>query len=76
MVSYGRRCNALPVSLIGMNSSLMGQYSNFVADRMLTDLGYEPLFGSKYMFDWMDMISLEGKTKFLKTGWRSTRRAG
>ena len=59
-------CDALPVSLIGMNSSLMGQYVEFVADRMLTDLGYEPLYGSKNPFDWMDLISLEGKTNFFE----------
>lgn len=59
-------CDALPVSLIGMNSSLMGQYIEFVADRMITDLGYEPLYGSKNPFDWMDMISLEGKTNFFE----------
>ena len=44
-------CDALPVSLIGMNSSLMSQYIEFVADRMLKDLGYRPLFGSKNPFD-------------------------
>jgi len=59
-------CDALPVSLIGMNSSLMGQYVEFVADQMLTDLGYEPLYHSKNPFDWMDMISLEGKTNFFE----------
>jgi len=59
-------CDALPVSLIGMNSHLMGQYVEFVADRMLMDLGYEPLYGSKNPFDWMDMISLEGKTNFFE----------
>ena len=59
-------CDALPVSLIGMNSSLMGQYVEFVADRMLTDLGYKPMYNSKNPFDWMDMISLEGKTNFFE----------
>lgn len=59
-------CDALPVSLIGMNASLMSQYIEFVADRMLKDLGYRPLFGSKNPFDWMDMISLEGKTNFFE----------
>lgn len=44
-------CDALPVSLIGMNKSLMGQYIEFVADRLLGDLGYRPLFGSKNPFD-------------------------
>ena len=44
-------CDALPVSLIGMNKSLMAQYIEFVADRLLGDLGYKPLFGSKNPFD-------------------------
>jgi ribonucleotide reductase beta subunit family protein with ferritin-like domain len=59
-------CDALPVSLIGMNAALMSQYIEFVADRLLRDLGYRPLFGSKNPFDWMDMISLEGKTNFFE----------
>lgn len=59
-------CDALPVSLIGMNKSLMAQYIEFVADRLLRDLGYRPLYGSKNPFDWMDMISLEGKTNFFE----------
>ena len=59
-------CDALPVSLIGMNAPLMSQYIEFVADRLLLDLGYRPLFGSKNPFDWMDMISLEGKTNFFE----------
>ena len=44
-------CDALPVSLIGMNKSLMAQYIEFVADRLLGDLGYRPLFNSKNPFD-------------------------
>jgi len=59
-------CNALPVSLIGMNSQLMGQYIEFVADRMLKDFGYGHIYGAKNPFDWMDMISLEGKTNFFE----------
>lgn len=59
-------CDALPVSLIGMNAGLMGQYIEFVADRLIKDLGYSPLYGSKNPFDWMDMISLEGKTNFFE----------
>ncbi|GFH56436.1 ribonucleotide reductase [Chaetoceros tenuissimus] len=59
-------CDALPVSLIGMNAGLMGQYIEFVADRLIKDLGYRPLYGSKNPFDWMDMISLEGKTNFFE----------
>eukprot|EP00978_Attheya_sp_CCMP212_P013720 scaffold34550_cov56-Attheya_sp.AAC.1 len=50
-VEKGFICDALPVSLIGMNSSLMGQYIEFVADRMLRDLGHRPLYGSKNPFD-------------------------
>jgi len=65
-VEKGFICDALPVSLIGMNSSLMGQYIEFVADRLIKDLGYRPLFGSKNPFSWMDMISLEGKTNFFE----------
>jgi ribonucleotide reductase beta subunit family protein with ferritin-like domain len=65
-VEKGFIIDALPVALIGMNASLMSQYIEFVADRLLTDLGYRPLFGSKNPFDWMDMISLEGKTNFFE----------
>ena len=50
-VEKGFICDALPVSLIGMNASLMAQYIEFVADRLLRDLGYRPLFGSKNPFD-------------------------
>jgi len=59
-------CDALPVSLIGMNAGLMAQYIEFVADRLLLDLGCRPLYHSKNPFDWMDMISLEGKTNFFE----------
>lgn len=59
-------CDALPVSLIGMNKSLMAQYIEFVADRLLRDLGHGPLYHAKNPFDWMDMISLEGKTNFFE----------
>lgn len=65
-VEKGFVCEALPVSLIGMNANLMSQYIEFVADRLLHDLGYRPLFGSRNPFDWMDMISLEGKTNFFE----------
>jgi ribonucleotide reductase beta subunit family protein with ferritin-like domain len=65
-VEKGFVCDALPVGLIGMNASLMSQYVEFVADRLLHDLGYRTLYGSKNPFDWMDMISLEGKTNFFE----------
>lgn len=57
---------SLPVSLIGMNSELMGQYLEFTADLLIKDLGYKPLFGSKNPFEWMELIGLEGKTNFFE----------
>eukprot|EP00455_Lapot_gusevi_P026266 TRINITY_DN2771_c0_g1_i3.p1 TRINITY_DN2771_c0_g1~~TRINITY_DN2771_c0_g1_i3.p1 ORF type:complete len:120 (-),score=63.14 TRINITY_DN2771_c0_g1_i3:266-598(-) len=59
-------CDAIPVDLIGMNSNLMSQYIEFVADRLLVALGYEKLFRSTNPFDWMEMISLQGKTNFFE----------
>ena len=50
-VEKGFVCDALPVSLIGMNADLMSQYIEFVADRLLKDLGYRPYYGSKNPFD-------------------------
>ena len=50
---------ALPVDLIGMNSGLMGEYIEFVADRLLVALGAEKHFAAKNPFDWMEMLSLQ-----------------
>lgn len=75
-VEKGFICDALPVDLIGMNASLMSQYIEFVADRLLTDLGYRPLFGSNNPFGWMDMISLEGKTNFFEKRVGEYRKSG
>ncbi|KLO07137.1 ribonucleotide reductase [Schizopora paradoxa] len=58
--------DALPVSLIGMNSRLMCQYIEFVADRLLHSLDEEKHFGVPNPFDFMDMISLQGKTNFFE----------
>ena len=58
--------DALPVSLIGMNSKLMCQYIEFVADRLLEALGYPKLYNSTNPFDFMEMISLQGKTNFFE----------
>jgi len=58
--------NALPVSLIGMNSRDMTQYIQFVADRLLVQLGYPKLYHTGNPFDFMDLISLEGKTNFFE----------
>jgi ribonucleoside-diphosphate reductase beta chain len=57
---------SLPVSLIGMNSTLMSQYIEFVADRLIVSLGYEKLFNTANPFDWMELISLSGKTNFFE----------
>jgi ribonucleotide reductase beta subunit family protein with ferritin-like domain len=57
---------ALPVELIGMNSTLMCQYIEFIADRLLASLGVVKMFGAKNPFDWMDLISVDGKTNFFE----------
>jgi ribonucleoside-diphosphate reductase beta chain len=57
---------SLPVSLIGMNSTLMNQYIEFVADFWLTELGCSKVFNTSNPFDFMDMISLQGKTNFFE----------
>lgn len=57
-------CEALPVSLIGMNAGLMAQYVEFCADRLLRALGHRPLYGSSNPFPWMELISLEVRTRF------------
>jgi ribonucleoside-diphosphate reductase beta chain len=58
--------DALPVSLIGMNAEMMGQYIEFVADRLLVSLGCEKAYGTANPFSWMDMISIQGKTNFFE----------
>lgn len=57
---------ALPVRLIGMNSDLMSQYIEFVADRLLVELGNEKVYNAENPFDFMEMISLQGKTNFFE----------
>merc|ERR1711870_182127 len=59
-------CEALSCDLIGMNSDLMTRYIEFVADRLLTALGHNKLFGATNPFDWMELISLQGKTNFFE----------
>jgi len=58
--------DALPVNLIGMNAKLMSQYIEFVADRWLQELGYPKLYNATNPFDFMEMISLQGKTNFFE----------
>jgi len=59
-------CEALPCRLIGMNSKLMNQYIEFVADRLVVQLGYDKIYESPNPFDFMEMISIEGKTNFFE----------
>lgn len=57
---------ALPVALIGMNNNLMKQYIEFVADRLLLELGYSKIYNQENPFDFMNQISLAGKTNFFE----------
>jgi len=59
-------CEALPVSLIGMNSDLMAQYIEYTADRISQKFGFEKLYNSENPFDFMKLIDLEGKTNFFE----------
>ncbi|KAG7465840.1 hypothetical protein MATL_G00158080 [Megalops atlanticus] len=58
--------DALPVKLIGMNCDLMKQYIEFVADRLLLELGFSKVYRAENPFDFMENISLEGKTNFFE----------
>jgi ribonucleoside-diphosphate reductase subunit M2 len=59
-------CEALPCRLIGMNSQMMTQYIQFVADRLCVQLGYKKIYNVINPFDWMELISLESKTSFFE----------
>lgn len=59
-------CEALPCDLIGMNSRMMSQYIEFVADRLLTALKIPKIYNATNPFDWMELISLQGKTNFFE----------
>ena len=59
-------CEALPCRLIGMNSELMGQYIQFVADRLCVQLGYPKIYNVANSLDYMELISLESKTNFFE----------
>ena len=58
--------DALPCRLIGMNSKLMTQYVEFVADRLSLQLGYDKIYNSQNPFDFMELISVETKTNFFE----------
>jgi ribonucleotide reductase beta subunit family protein with ferritin-like domain len=59
-------CDALPCKLIGMNSLMMTQYIQFVADRLCVQLGYKKIYNVTNSFDFMELISLEGKTNMFE----------
>ncbi len=59
-------CEALPCRLVGMNSALMKQYIEFVADRLLVQLGCDKVYNSGNPFEFMELISMEGKTNFFE----------
>ena len=68
--------DALPVKLIGMNADLMAQYIKFVADRLLVELHCEKVYNVSNPFDFMDMISLQGKTNFFEKRVAEYQKAG
>jgi ribonucleoside-diphosphate reductase subunit M2 len=59
-------CEALPCRLISMNAKLMSQYIEFITDRLAVQLGYAPIFRVGNPFDFMELISMEGKTNFFE----------
>ena len=67
---------ALPVSLIGMNARTMSQYIEFVADRLLVSLGCGKIYNSTNPFDFMEMISVQGKTNFFEKRVAEYQKAG
>lgn len=69
-------CDALPVDLIGINSASMSQYIEFVADRLLSCLGYSKIYNTRNPFAFMEMISLQGKTNFFEKRVAEYQKAG
>ena len=59
-------CDALPCRLIGMNSELMSRYIEFVADRLAVQLGISKIYNAVNPFEFMELISIEGKTNFFE----------
>jgi len=68
--------DSLPVKLIGMNADLMCQYIEFVADRLLLSLGCKKVYNATNPFDFMEMISLQGKTNFFEKRVAEYQKAG
>jgi ribonucleoside-diphosphate reductase beta chain len=68
--------DALPVSLIGMNADNMKDYIKFCADRLMRQLGYSNIYNAKNPFDWMELISMQGKTNFFERKVSEYQKAG
>ena len=68
--------DALPVSLIGMNAAQMCQYIEFVADHLLESLGLKKVYNASNPFDFMELISLQGKTNFFERNVSEYQKAG
>ena len=68
--------DAIPVKLIGMNADMMCQYIEFVADRLLAALGCDKIYNVTNPFDFMEMISLQGKTNFFEKRVAEYQKAG
>ncbi|MFB0938125.1 MAG: ribonucleotide-diphosphate reductase subunit beta [Urechidicola sp.] len=75
-IERGFITESLPVSLIGMNAKLMTQYLEFVTDRLLQEFGCEKVYNATNPFDFMEMISLEGKTNFFEKRVSEYQKAG
>ena len=67
---------SIPCAMIGMNAMLMSQYIEFVADRLVVQLGYSKIYKTPNPFDFMEMISIEGKTNFFEDRVTSYSKAG
>lgn len=67
---------ALPVNVIGMNYTLMSQYIKYVADHLLEELGFEKLYHTINPFDFMENISIDGKTNFFEKRVSEYQRSG
>ena len=68
--------DSIPCKLIGMNSDLMSQYIEYVADRLLVQLGYDKIWNSENPFDFMEMISMRTKTNFFEKRVAEYQKAG
>lgn len=68
--------DSLPVDLIGMNSDMMQEYIEYCADRLLLSLGYGKVYNASQPFDWMELISIQGKTNFFERRVAEYQKAG